>query len=409
MSAGLVKCIAPWRALCIKADGNVVPDIQYRESFGNINQQNLIEILSHPRLKSLRTALKNQEFPSACINCQKKEASGGRSRRTFFFDVLEEHLPQSGYEIEEIPDIHFLELNTSNVCNLKCRMCSGLISSGWIKDEISIAEANLSLARPRYGVFQIGQKGIDQIFSTPEIFRNLQFLAIRGGEPLYEETNLYLFEKLNELGLTSQIHLDISTNGTLMSEKILKALDRFKKVELYLSLEGIGPAYQFIRGGKNFSIQTLEKNIKLFQEIKNVNLIFTFTTMVYNLGELNGFWKWYESVRRKGDEVSLSNIVANPDYLNFHILSDELKEKYFDEIDNGPIPKGPYDTGERILGDVGIESILMGLKKKDYFAPDKKIELQRAFKVFNTHLDQVRDMPIKSYLPEIADFCDQIQ
>lgn len=408
MSQSPVKCIAPWRALCIKADGNVVPDIQFRSSFGNIHQKSLHEILLNPAVQSLRSDLKANVFNKACINCEKKEASGGRSRRTFFFDVLAEHVPTSRYEINEEPDVHFLELNTSNLCNLKCRMCSGLISSAWIRDEISIQEAGLSLQRPRHGVFQLGTEGIDRIFSQPSIFRNLKFLALRGGEPLYEETNLYLFDKLDELGLTSQIHLDISTNGTLMSENILKALDKFKKVELYLSMEGVGEAYQYIRGGKSFTINSLEKNIQLFHQMSNVNLVFTFTSMVYNLGEINPFWNWYQSIRKNGDEVSFSNIVTNPDYLNFHILSDELKDKYFQEIDSGPIPKGAYDTGKRMLGDVGIESILRGLKKRDYFTPDKKRELQLSFKSFNTHLDQVRNMPINTYLPDIATFCESI-
>ena len=409
MSSDSVKCVAPWRALCIKADGSVVPDIQFRSSLGNIHKQSLREILSNNVLYKLRTSIKNQTFDPACINCQKKEDSGGRSRRTFFFDVLYEHLPPSHYTVEETPDIYFLELNTSNLCNLKCRMCSGLISSAWIRDEISLADANLNLGRPRHGVFQLGKLGIDRLFSEPEIFRNLKFLALRGGEPLYEETNLYLFEKLDDLGLTSQIHLDISTNGTLMSEKILKALDKFKNVDLYLSIEGVGPAYQYIRGGKNFTIERLEKNIFLYHQIKNVNLIFTFTSMVYNLGEINAFWHWYQKVRQSGDEVSMSNIVANPDYLSFHILSDDLKEKYLYEIDSGPVPKGNYFTGKRTLGDVGIESILEGLKKRNYFTLEKKQELQRAFKIFNNHLDNVREMPIKSYLPEISRFCDSIQ
>lgn len=408
MSLTSVKCIAPWRALCIKADGSVVPDIQFRSSFGNIHQKTLSEILLSPALKTLRSHHKMQSFDKSCINCEKKEASGGRSRRTFFFDVLAEHIPASDFDIDETPDIHFLELNTSNLCNLKCRMCSGLISSAWIRDEISIEEAQLDLQRPRHGVFQLGTEGIDRLFSNPTLFRNLKFIALRGGEPLYEETNLYLFDKLDQLGLTSQIHLDISTNGTLMSEKILKALQKFKYVELYLSLEGVGEAYQYIRGGKSFSVPSLEKNIQLFHQMDNVNLIFTFTSMVYNLGEINPFWHWYQSVRQNGDEVSFSNIVTNPDYLNFHILTDDLKDRYYDEIDNGPIPKGSYYTGKRTLGNVGIESILTGLKKRDYFTAEKKRDLQQSFKSFNNHLDKVRNMPLEKYLPDVARFRDGI-
>lgn len=268
-----VQCIAPWKALCIKADGTVVPDIHYRKSLGNINEESLSEILSKPELKQLQEKMLNFQFDQGCRNCELKEKSGGRSRRTFFYDVLWERLEQPEFNSESKPDISFMEINTSNICNLKCRMCSGLISSAWIKDEEAITDIASYLKRPRYGIFSLGKEGIDRLFEDPDVFRNLKVLALRGGEPLYEETNLYLFDKLDELGLTSQIHLDVSTNGTIVSDKIMKSLDRFDSIELYLSMEGVGPAYQYIRGGKQFNIEALEKSVQRFQEIDRKSVV----------------------------------------------------------------------------------------------------------------------------------------
>lgn len=403
-----VQCIAPWSALCIKADGSVVPDIHYKKSLGNIHQQSLVEILENPLLLELRKRMKAFQFDAGCRNCELKEKSGGRSRRTFFYDVLYEQIQNRSFDISESPSISFLELNTSNVCNLKCRMCSGLISSSWARDELALQETSIASSRPRFGVFSLGKEGIDRLFEKPEVFRDLKVLALRGGEPLYEEQNIYLFEKLEDLGLSSQIHLDISTNGTIISDKVMKALSRFNSIELYLSVEGVGPAYQYIRGGKHFQIKDIEKSVRRFQEIEQINLVFTYTSMIYNIGELNGFWQWYNDIRKNGDEVSLSNIVVNPEYLNFQLLPEDLKQKYYEEIDQGPIPKGEYDTGKRELRDVGIQAILEGLQNTSYFSVEKTLELRRAFKVFNDQIDKKRNMPIQNYIPEIARFSESI-
>ena len=81
-------CLAPWHALTIKWGGNVIPDIIYKGSLGNINRQTLKEILEGEKAVALRTAHRNRELPETCIGCQKKEKSG-KSRRLYFWDRLD--------------------------------------------------------------------------------------------------------------------------------------------------------------------------------------------------------------------------------------------------------------------------------------------------------------------------------
>lgn len=403
-----VKCIAPWRALCVKADGNVVPDIQFREILGNLQRQSLEEIVQSPTYRDLKEKMSQQSFHEGCRNCELKERSGGRSRRTFFYDVLYEKIDKLDYPNDEEPDFYFLEINTSNKCNLKCRMCGGAISSSWAKDEMALAELGIDLGRPKPGYRKNSEEIIDKLFARPEYFRNLRHLALRGGEPLYESANLYLFDKIEQLGLTKQIHLDISTNGTILSDSILEALSQFESVEIYLSVEGLGDVYQYIRSGENFSIDDLEVNIKKLGQLPNVTIIYTYLSMVYNLGEINAFWRWYERVRRPGDEVSLSNVVVNPEYLNFHILPDYLKRAFFEEIQSGPVPKGEYNTGKRVIRDVGIDSILKGLLKKDYYDEQQLSRFRMQFKQFNQKLDELRKTSLHQAVPRLSEWYDSL-
>ena len=75
---------------------------------------------------------------------------------------------------------------------------------------------------------------MDNLFANPEYFRNLKWVALRGGEPLYDET-LYrsCCSGLLTQGLSHNINLDISTNATVFNDEFRILFAQFKHVELY--------------------------------------------------------------------------------------------------------------------------------------------------------------------------------
>ena len=133
-------CLAPWRALSIRPNGQVLPDGQFEEPYGNINSQELEEILASEPVAKLRQSFIQGTFSKGCQSCQKKEAAIGHSRRLFFEDKLREFNPSAALDIQEPPDIQYLDLNLSNKCNLKCRMCSSHSSSAWVPEEKILLE-----------------------------------------------------------------------------------------------------------------------------------------------------------------------------------------------------------------------------------------------------------------------------
>ena len=77
-------CLAPWRALSIKANGDVGPDAQYGSRYGNLFQNDLDEILKSKDAVDLKRDFVQGRFGQYCGSCEKKEKTVGHSRRLFF-------------------------------------------------------------------------------------------------------------------------------------------------------------------------------------------------------------------------------------------------------------------------------------------------------------------------------------
>lgn len=404
-----IHCLAPWKAVCVKSNGLVVSDIQARETLGDLKKNNLDEILRNQKTQQLREDHLNRKFPPTCQNCQLKEASGGRSRRTFFDDVLRPLVEDRNFSTTAEPDVYFLEINTSNKCNLKCRMCNGSISTSWLNDEKKLTASGFSSDRGgKHAYTKIDEHIYNQLFFNKNNFKNLKYLALRGGEPFSEDYNFLIMQKIIDWGYAKNVVLDVSTNGTVVNEDLIAYFKQFQRVELYISLEGTEMLYEYVRGGSSFTMKDLEKNIEQLRNMVNVTLIFTVTSMVYNIGALVDIWNWFKKIRQNGDEISFSNTVVKPDYLNYQILPNELKKKFLDRILQSDLPIGVYDTGKRILRDIGTPAIVEGLQKQNYFLPQELKLLREQFKQFNTILDEARGVDLTKSAPELAEFYAQI-
>ena len=208
----LPTCLAPWHALTVKWGGNVIPDIIYKGKLGNINKQSLSEILEGDAYTELRQAHRNREIPKSCQGCANKEKVG-RSRRLFFWDRIdhETKVASKDLTVDSAPDIRYLDFTLSNKCNLACIHCDPFVSTGWTKDGKA-----LNREKPDYWTDQpIGYHGasisfMDNLFKNPEYFRNLQWVALRGGEPLYDEICL-TFHLLACYVTTIQFKLEIGS------------------------------------------------------------------------------------------------------------------------------------------------------------------------------------------------------
>lgn len=400
-------CLAPWIALSVKPNGDVGPDAQFSGAYGNILHQTLDEILSSESFTALQREFSEGRFAKGCQNCHKKEVSLGHSRRIFFEHTLRAFNEDLEQKPNHYPNIQYLDLNLSNKCNLKCRMCNSVSSTSWLaEDRELIKRHGQKLHRPENThPEKISLKDVLKIFENRDYFKNLRYLALRGGEPLLEIENIKVLEKIVDWGLAPQVTLDISTNGTVISPQLLSLMSYFEQVDLYVSVEGSGELYKYIRGGESFPIESLENHLIEFRKIPNLTLKFTVAVSIYNIFNLDELWDWFEKVYRPFDEITLSNVVVRPEYLNFQILPVELKRRALEKIESSRILEGPHHTGRRMIGDSGKQLIRASLQKEIY-SPEQKAALLEKFCTFTHEVDQMRGTSLLKHVPELAPIFD---
>jgi len=396
-------CAAPWHSILVDFGGDIIPDSQFWLSYGNIYEQTLDEIWQNPIPRATRKSFINGIIPENCKQCPKKEQTIGASRRTFFKGNLNYLLKDNNFEIDTKPDIYFLEINISNICNLKCRMCSSAASSAWVKEDEHILSLGRTYHRPK-GFTKKRQyrklKGniIERLFYNPHNFRNLCYLSLKGGEPFMEPDNYKILDFMIDQNLAKNIILDLSTNGTIIDQKMFSYFKFFKEVKLHVSIEATGKLYQYIRGGNIFTIDQLEENLKIFNKLENTRIIFATTYSVYNLFEIPNLWNWFIKNRKENHEIYFHNIVVTPQYLHPCVLPYEYRKKASDELILANIPD---TTNNPRQGSIGINGIIKGILNKSYYTPEQQKILLEQCKQFTNDIDKLRNTNIKEVLPEL--------
>jgi len=81
-----------------------------------------------------------------------------------------------------------------------------------------------------------------------EWYRNLKRLEVVGGEPFYVKQWHEMFAELIDMGYSKNIDLTMTTNCTLFYPDLVEKMAKnFKSLSIGLSIDGIGPTYEYIR------------------------------------------------------------------------------------------------------------------------------------------------------------------
>jgi MoaA/NifB/PqqE/SkfB family radical SAM enzyme len=322
-----MKCLAPWHSILVRFNGDIVPDGVYTNRYGNIITQELPDIFNSIVSSNTKDSIRSGVLPNECSQCVKKENVVGHSRRLFFRDILNPLVENNSYDYSSnFHDIRFLEFNMSNICNLKCRMCNGISSSAWVKEEIKLNKLNSKYQRPvthpEFGYRNLSDEIVDRLFSYPDYFKNLSYVSIKGGEPYMEPANKKILRRLIELGINQNITLDVTTNGTIVDKEFHELAKQFKHTKWTVSVEATGKLYEYIRGGKNFTFEQLQDNLNEYRIFDRI--IIAVTVMTYNVSQLYTIQDWYDSVKKDNFTIYYNNVVATPNYLNPRLLPNDI-------------------------------------------------------------------------------------
>ena len=205
-------------------------------------------------------------FAHSRMDVHRPSASGGGCRSCFMQGVYgEDYLigshsatleDPSPLQLENLASVrkHFLRgdvllrsypvmlsLNLGLSCNLRCIMCS----------------AKWSKYSKEYDFSQ------EQVASVLPLLPYAGCLNLSGGEPLVYSTTKYLVEYITaHPEINDHLVVSFGTNGTLL-ERSLEWLSGLKRVEVWVSLDSLGSAYEHIRGG---SWEQVQRNVLAFNE-----------------------------------------------------------------------------------------------------------------------------------------------
>ncbi|CAH1660402.1 hypothetical protein BOSEA31B_12055 [Hyphomicrobiales bacterium] len=321
-------CVAPFTTLSLYPTGLVTFCCKNPTVLGSYRDSALDELWSSPRLKQIRqSSLTGKRHPS-CAHCWQLEdqnavASWRQNLNTRLAHIVPEILAAAKPDgtIAAMP--RYVEVSMSNLCNLRCRMCSPELSTSLGK----LWEDKTGPGDPegRPGLLQRPFARLDRFIDDLKIMGpSLEEVFFFGGEPLIDKNLLAAVEALEPW--KSHIAASLNTNLTTLTGSGIAALERlqqFKSFNLSISIDGHRKLNEYIRVGTEAG--AVERHARqltaMFPELK---LCATISPQALNI------LHWAETISYISQifepEYLSTSLVLNPLHMSVRSLPAPLKQ-----------------------------------------------------------------------------------
>ena len=310
-------CPLPWIHQFIQADG-----IKMCCSSGTKLNVTPTEFADSDYIKTVKETIANGDIPLDCQSCVRLENQGYNSTRTLALNDWD-------YNIDTVSNkIEYLDLRHSNLCNFSCRTCEPAFSS-----EISRELSEHEELKTYHGItsdIHIENTLIrsDLITFLPTVKR----INFTGGEPLLIKENINIFEELLASGNTD-CEILITTNSSVINNKILELVKKFNNVHWTISIDGVGPTAEYVRNGTIW--ERLQDNIDQILLLGH-SVAFNTVLSAYSVLDLSNLARFFKAQKEKfpNQPLEIWCIICDiPNFLNPQVLTNKLKDKALIEID----------------------------------------------------------------------------
>lgn len=148
---------------------------------------------------------------------------------------------------------------------------------------------------------------------------SLKRLYITGGEPLLNANVADLLARLTQSGEARRIHLQLSSNCTSIDRRVIDSIKQFHRAELLVSLDAVGPAYEYIRYPARWT--SVAANVRKLQAAG----LTCWVTPVVHTYNILGLVDLYRYCDDEGLELYL-NVLARPQWLAIQHLPPRLRQ-----------------------------------------------------------------------------------
>jgi radical SAM protein with 4Fe4S-binding SPASM domain len=385
-------CVLPWMHLYVGTDGNVLPCCQadHQYPLGNIEEQSIDDIAKSAKFNLVRSNMIAGIRSKECSRCYQHEDSGLDSPR------LEHNLKYSHITIDQCNldgtidkfKPTYFDIRLNNICNLKCRMCSGYFSSAIAQEEVELFGNKISID----SVLTSRQRKSNLI----KILEYLPFaekVYFAGGEPLLAAEHYEILNALIECGNTD-LEISYNTNFTTLQYRDVKVTDLWKKfstIKIGASLDAIGKVAEYVRHGTNW--ESIESNLKLVKaQCPHINFTVTSTVGLLNVTSLIDLQKtWHTLGLVDISKFSLS-VMISPAHLTVCTLPADHKTQFDALIKNHML--WCYENGAKMLASQWNNVLKYMWSKDDSY---QLTEFKRLTKL----MDQHRNESLVKTIPEL--------
>lgn len=408
-------CVAPWMHLHVINDGRAFAccqtPLKNENSFGNVKNQHLIEVVNSDKAKQMRKdMLEDKPLPDACQRCVAKQNTNLNTMRTGLNDKWYDQIADLIEATEEdgtLPELRlkYWDFRFSNYCNLACTTCSPLFSTQWAKDWTKLHPGYDKYSETRLIDLKEANLFWDDIQNNLDAMSEIHFA---GGEPLIMPEHWRILDLLDEKKKYN-IDLRYSTNGTTLGtekQNVLEYWKKFRYVHLSLSIDGANDAFEYIRYRGKWK-ETLE-NLKKIRASGVADYWFHPTVSILNIFRLTEL----HDVLHKNDLMPLQsthrsrgfhmqnywtdrfhiNPLFTPDYYSITVLPANLKEEAADKITK---------YGKTLEADTGIpfsgwQNII------DFMYSADNSQLWPKFVWKSKQIDEIRNNDVFQINPELV-------
>ena len=250
-------CSAPWNLLYVAMDGTVKTCTR-GNTYGNLNNNTVEEIVSNNKYQVLREQILKDSITSNCKRCLNFENVTDAGQFDSLRNLYNELSIESSVDYTDVLQFRLtaLDLHWSSLCDLKCVTC-------WHEQSSSIArEQNMPV---KHTPPAVANKLIDYIVNNQT---ELKEIYMSGGEPTLIKYNLKLLQQIEK---RSDLLIRVNSNMQWQQDNaIIQEILKFPNVMFTCSIDGLGEKFDYIRRGGNWN-NTLN-NIKFLQAQTNVDL-----------------------------------------------------------------------------------------------------------------------------------------